>query len=104
MFTTASGALVHPHAISQTFARVPDALGCRPSDCTTSDTPHGTLLIAAGVPAKVVSERLGHAWFAFTVETYQHVLPGMQTRAARMIEALISPGVPPVTPEQRKAG
>ena len=27
---------------------------------------------------KVVSERLGHANVAFTIETYQHVLPGMQ--------------------------
>jgi integrase len=38
----------------------------------------GTLLIKAGVPVKVVSERLGHATPAFTIDTYQHVLPGMQ--------------------------
>ena len=36
---------------------------------------HATLLIDAGVPVKVVSERLGHATAAFTIETYQHVLP-----------------------------
>jgi hypothetical protein len=27
---------------------------------------------------KVVSDRLGHANIAFTIETYQHVRPGMQ--------------------------
>jgi integrase len=32
---------------------------------------------AAGVPAKVVSERLGHANIAITMDTYSHVLPGM---------------------------
>ena len=32
---------------------------------------------------KVVSERLGHANIAFTMQTYQHVLPGMQADAAR---------------------
>ncbi len=26
----------------------------------------------------VVSERLGHATAAFTIETYQHVMPGVQ--------------------------
>jgi integrase len=35
----------------------------------------GTLLIAAGVPAKVLSERLGHASPVFTIQTYQHVPP-----------------------------
>ena len=42
------------------------------------------------MPAKVVAERLGHTWFAFTVETYQHVLPGMRADAARVIEAFIA--------------
>jgi integrase len=54
---------------------------------------HATLLIKTGVPAKVVSERLGHARSAFTIETYQHVLPGMQADAARTFETLIAPGV-----------
>jgi integrase len=56
---------------------------------------HGTLLIKAGVPAKVVSERLGHAKSTFTIETYQHVLPGMQADAARIHENLIAPRVLP---------
>jgi transcriptional regulator of nitric oxide reductase len=36
-----------------------------------------------------VSERLGHAKAAFTIETYQHVLPGMQAHAARTLEQLV---------------
>ena len=42
---------------------------------------HATFL-KAGVPVKVVSERLGHATSAFTMTAYQHVLPGMQAEAA----------------------
>jgi integrase len=57
---------------------------------------HGTLLITAGVPVKVVSERLGHATPAFTIETYQHVLPGMQADAARVFERLVASGPPRV--------
>ena len=51
---------------------------------------HATLLIAAGVPIKVVSERLGHANPGFTMATYQHVLPGMGADAANRFAALIA--------------
>jgi integrase len=50
---------------------------------------HATLLLTAGVPVKVVSERLGHASVAFTMTVYQHVLPGMQAEAADTFSALI---------------
>jgi len=40
---------------------------------------------------KVVSKRLGHATTAFTIETYQHVLPGMQADAAYLFGQLIAP-------------
>jgi len=40
---------------------------------------------------KVVSERLGHAHIAHTIQTYQHVLPGMQADAARTYERLTEP-------------
>jgi integrase len=43
------------------------------------------------VPAKVVSERLGHATPAFTIDAYQHVMPGMQADAARNFAKLIAP-------------
>jgi integrase len=104
MFTNAAGEPVHPHAISQTFGRIVRRAAVPIIRLHDLRHTHGTLLIAAGVPAKVVSERLGHAHFAFTVETYQHLLPGMQTQAARTIEALIAPDVLPARtrgPESR---
>lgn len=48
-----------------------------------------TLALSAGVPAKVVSEQLGHASVAFTLDTYSHVLPHMQEAAAAQVEALL---------------
>ncbi len=39
---------------------------------------HAPLMLAAAVPVKVVSERLGHSTPAFTTAMYQHVLPGDQ--------------------------
>jgi integrase len=50
---------------------------------------HATILLAAGVPVKVVSERLGHASVTITMQIYQHVLPGMQAAAAAQFAALV---------------
>ena len=53
-----------------------------------------TLALGAGVPAKVVSEQLGHASVAFTLDTYSHVLPHMQEAAAAQMEALLFESAP----------
>jgi len=44
------------------------------------------------VPIRVVSERLGQANPAFTMTTYQHVLPGMQRETARAFATILSDG------------
>jgi len=41
------------------------------------------------IPAKVVSERLGHASIAITMDTYSHVLPGLDAEAAGTVARLI---------------
>ncbi|MHB8188474.1 MAG: hypothetical protein ACYDDU_20875 [Dermatophilaceae bacterium] len=46
--------------------------------------------MAAGVPVKVVSERLGHASAMITLGVYAHVMPGMQAEAAATFGALLS--------------
>jgi integrase len=48
-----------------------------------------TLLLLADVPAKIVSERLGHSSITLTLDTYSHVLPTMQKRAAATIGKLL---------------
>ena len=50
---------------------------------------YATAALAAGVPTKVVSERLGHASIAITLDTYSHVLPNMQAEAAEQVARLI---------------
>jgi integrase len=49
-----------------------------------------SLALAAGVNPKVVSERLGHATVSFTLDTYSHVMPGLQEDAAERVAALIA--------------
>ena len=52
-----------------------------------------TLALTVGVAPKVVSEQLGHASAAFTLDTYSHVLPHMQDEAAEKMEAALLNGL-----------
>jgi integrase len=49
-----------------------------------------TLLLSKNVNPKIVSEMLGHATIAITLDTYSHVLPTMQESAAAAMEQALS--------------
>jgi integrase len=49
-----------------------------------------TLLLSKNVNQKIVSEMLGHATIAITLDTYSHVLPTMQESAAKAMEDALS--------------
>jgi integrase len=50
---------------------------------------YATSLLRGGVHPKIVSEALGHASTAFTLDTYSHVVPSMQEAAAEAIGAAL---------------
>jgi integrase len=43
-------------------------------------------MLKQGVHPKIVSERLGHSNIGITLDTYSHVLPGIQEAAALRFE------------------
>lgn len=47
---------------------------------------HASQLLAQGVHAKIVSERLGHASIGITLDTYSHMLPGLQEEAVAVYD------------------
>jgi len=98
VFTDGDGNPIHPHALYQSFRRIVANADIPPLRFHDLRHTHGSLLIKEGVPVKVVSERLGHGHIAHTIQTYQHLLPGMSAEAARTIERLTGP-VPTDEPE-----
>ena len=42
---------------------------------------HATLMLKQGIHPKIVSERLGHKRVGITLDTYSHVVPGLQETA-----------------------
>ena len=62
-------------------------------------------MLAAGVNARLISDRLGHSSVGFTLDVYSHLLPNAQAEAAEALAAMLSDSRvgEPVLPE-RKAG
>ncbi len=90
-----NGTPIHPHSFSQTFERLVKRAGIRSIRLHDLRHTHATLALKAGVPVKVVSERLGHESPAFTLKQYAHVIPGMQAAAAAAVAELVRGEKPP---------
>jgi integrase len=89
VFVKADGTSMHPDIFSQLFDRTVAKIDVPSISLHDLRHTHATLLLKAGVNVKVVSERLGHANVAFTMNVYQHVLPGMQAAAADTFSLLL---------------
>ncbi|MGZ4766445.1 MAG: tyrosine-type recombinase/integrase, partial [Ilumatobacteraceae bacterium] len=77
-------------SVSQLFDRIVRRCGLPRIRFHDLRHTHASLLVAAGVPIKVVSERLGRAHPAFTMHTYQHLLPSMSAAAAEQFAELVA--------------
>jgi integrase len=71
------------------YRRIIQAAGVRPIKFHGLRHTCATLLLQAGVPIKVVQERLGHKKIEITLNIYAHALPSMQQDAAAKLAALI---------------
>jgi integrase len=89
VFTMPDGSPIHPNRFSlwfRTRARTTGLPAIRLHDMRHS---YATAGLAVGVPPKVMSERLGHATVAFTLDIYTSALPAMDKSAADVIAELI---------------
>ncbi|MBN2074774.1 MAG: tyrosine-type recombinase/integrase [Dehalococcoidales bacterium] len=50
---------------------------------------HASLMLKQGVHPKVVQERLGHSSIQLTLDTYSHIVPGLQEAAALNFDNLV---------------
>jgi integrase len=90
VFARPDGAPTHPQLLSDAFKKLVHRSGLPRVRFHDLRHTHATLLLKAGVPIKVVSERLGHSTPGFTMSTYQHVIPGMQQQAAQTFADILA--------------
>jgi integrase len=89
VFTREDGTPLRPAWISVRFDTLATRVGLPP--ITLHGLRHGaaTMLLAAGQPPKVVSEILGHATTAFTMDVYTEVAEELADAAAEALSAYI---------------
>ncbi|MEK6272848.1 MAG: tyrosine-type recombinase/integrase [Actinomycetota bacterium] len=75
-----NGEPLHPQSFSQAFERLVKRSGLRRIRLHDLRHTHATIAVKAGVPVKVISERLGHESPAFTLKQYAHVMRGCRRR------------------------
>jgi integrase len=90
VFATQTGAPLIPRDVVRAFKRLLVHAGL-PAAIRWYDLRHGhaTALLVAGVHPKVASERLGHSSVTLTLDTYSHVLEGMDADAAMKVQQAI---------------
>lgn len=89
VFTFEDGRLIHPQNPTKWLGKYAAALGLPHGGPHLLRHTYATLALRAGVPLRVVSERLGHANVSITLSTYTHVLADDDAEAAEQAAAAI---------------
>jgi len=101
VFPREDGSIWEPELFGKAFAALVKRAGL--GHLRLHDLRHScaSILLKAGVNAKVVSERLGHSTIAITLDLYSHILPGLQHEASSKIESSIEDAI---RSRRRRAG
>lgn len=89
VFTTVIGTHTHPDNVGKRFTELVRATDVPYLTMHGLRHTHATHLLSMGQNPRMVSERLGHADVAFTLQVYGHVLPGHQREAAEAAAGLV---------------
>ncbi len=89
VFCHHDGTPLDPSTISHTFANTLKKAGLPPMPLHGLRHSHATILLQAGTHPRVVMERLGHSSIRVTLDTYSHVVGGLQELAAQKFDDLI---------------
>lgn len=107
VFTRDDGSELHPAWVTDHFQEL--SAGANLPPIRLHDLRHGaaSLMLAAGVPMKVVSETLGHSSLGITADTYTSVFGEVAAAAAEATAALVprrrtgTGAVTPLSPKTR---
>ena len=91
VFSHWDGTPLLPSSITAVWIKLARRCGLKGIRLHDARHTHASLLLKQGVHPKVVSERLGHAGIAITLDLYSHVAPGLQQAAAAKFDEIVLP-------------
>lgn len=88
IFTYSNGEMLIPTGINAMLDRKCKAAGIQKHSFHDLRHGHATYLLKNNVHPKIVQERLGHSSIKITLDTYSHLIPGLQNPAIEIINKL----------------
>jgi len=91
VFSNISNVPTDPGTLTHNFARIARKAGLPSTRFHDLRHTFASLMLLAGIHPKIVSEMLGHSSVAFTLDTYSHVIGGLQRIAVRRLDEVLQP-------------
>jgi len=93
VFSNIEGKPIDPCVLTHAFGRI--VARARLKGIRFHDLRHtfASLMLLRGAKPKVISEALGHSSVAFTMDTYSHIIDGMQEDAMALLDEVLPAGV-----------
>lgn len=94
VFCRVDGKPLRPNTVNRAWQSIAQHAGVKVIRLHDARHTHASLLLKQGVHPKIVQERLGHASIQMTLDTYSHVVPGLQEAGAQGFDKLLNREVP----------
>ena len=92
VFSSPDGKPLRPDTVTHAWVKLVRRIGLKGIRLHDARHTHASLMLKQGVHPKIVQERLGHASIQLTLDTYSHIVPGLQEAAAAGFDKMISAG------------
>ena len=92
VFANVEGKPLNPSTLSHDFARIGKLAGLEGVRFHDLRHTFASLMLLRGAKPKVISEALGHSSIAFTMDTYSHIIEGMQEDAMALLDEVLPSG------------
>jgi len=89
VFATHEGKPIDPSVLTHNFARIVKRAGLQGVRFHDLRHTFASLMLLRGAKPKVISEALGHASVAFTMDAYSHIIDGMQSDAITLLDEVL---------------
>jgi integrase len=93
VFSIVDGHPLDPSVLSHAFGKIAARAGLKGVRFHDLRHTFASLMLLRGAKPKVISEALGHSSVAFTMDTYSHIIEGMQEEAMALLDEVLPAGV-----------
>jgi len=93
VFAKHKGKPLDPCTLTHNFGRIIKRAGLEHVRFHDLRHTFASIMLMKGAKPKVISEALGHASVAFTMDVYSHILSGIQEDAMALLDEVLPPGV-----------